>query len=232
LRTHLFDIFDVEQGDLLCLFIRLVAALVRKVFVSVFDLIDAAFERRGATLTLAPSWRGSLCHTSGILQCQCHPSFRYAAQENEASSSSFADGTIPRCKLATRVGRFNYYAVKIGYNCGLYFNWPDYERQVRGYSGAQFKGFQRKEDTKNYLLAWWERVSSLRTSGSVEMLCICAACSTKWCRDFTWVGINGAFNWIGITWGELRVSLLLFYTSWFREPGSEPTMYSSGYLSW
>jgi viroplasmin and RNaseH domain-containing protein len=39
------------------------------------------------------------------------------------------------------VGRFNYYAVKRGYNCGLYFNWPDCERQVRGYSSAQFKGF-------------------------------------------------------------------------------------------
>jgi viroplasmin and RNaseH domain-containing protein len=52
-----------------------------------------------------------------------------------------------------RVGRFNYYAVKRGYNYGLYFNWPDCERQVRGYSGAQFKGFQRKEDAENYLLA-------------------------------------------------------------------------------
>jgi ribonuclease HI len=51
------------------------------------------------------------------------------------------------------MGRFNYYAVKRGYNCGLYFNWPDYERQVRGYSSAQFKGFQGKEDAENYLLA-------------------------------------------------------------------------------
>jgi hypothetical protein len=143
----------VEQGDLLCLLIQSVAALVRKVFVSVFDLIDATFERRGATLTSAPSRRGSLRHISGILQCQRHPSFKYAAQENEASSSSFADGTIPRCKPATRVGRFNYYAVKRGYNCGLYFNWPDCERQVRGYLGAQFKRFQRKEDAENYLLA-------------------------------------------------------------------------------
>jgi hypothetical protein len=134
----------VEHSDLLCVLIRSVAALLRKVFVSVFDLIDAAFERRGGTLTSVPSRGGSLRHTSGILQCQRHPSFRYAAQENEASSSSF-----PRCKPATRVGRFNYYSVKRGYNCGLYFNWPDCKRQVRGYSGAQFKGFQRKEDAEN-----------------------------------------------------------------------------------
>jgi hypothetical protein len=148
LRTHPFDIFDMEHSDLLCVLIRSVAALLRKVFVSVFDLIDAAFECRGGTLTLTPSRGGSLRHTSGILQCQRHPSFRYTAQENEASSSSF-----PRCKPATRVGRFNYYAVKRGYNCGLYFNWPDCESQVRGYLGAHFKGFQRKEDAENYLLA-------------------------------------------------------------------------------
>jgi viroplasmin and RNaseH domain-containing protein len=43
------------------------------------------------------------------------------------------------------VGRFNYYAVKRGYNSGLYFNWPDCERQVKGYSSAQFKGFHGKE---------------------------------------------------------------------------------------
>jgi hypothetical protein len=56
-----------------------VAALLKKVFVSVFDLIDAAFKRKGGTLTSTPSRGGSLCYTSGILQCQRHLSFRYAA---------------------------------------------------------------------------------------------------------------------------------------------------------
>jgi hypothetical protein len=54
-RTLLFDVFGVEEGDLLWLFMWSVAALVRKVFVSVFDLVDAAFKRRGASLTLVPS---------------------------------------------------------------------------------------------------------------------------------------------------------------------------------
>jgi hypothetical protein len=49
-----------------------VAAFLRKVFVSIFDLVDAAFDCRGPTLTSAASWRGSLRHTSGILQCQLH----------------------------------------------------------------------------------------------------------------------------------------------------------------
>jgi viroplasmin and RNaseH domain-containing protein len=60
---------------------------------------------------------------------------------------------IPRYKPATRVGRFNYYAVKRRYKCGLFLSWLDCERQVRGYSGSQFKGFQRKEEAENYLLA-------------------------------------------------------------------------------
>jgi hypothetical protein len=85
--------------------------------------------------------------------CFAGPTFACTPQENEASSSSFLEGVIPRCKPATRVGRFNYYAIKRGYKCGLYFNWPDCERQVRDYSGAQFKGFQRKEEAENYLLA-------------------------------------------------------------------------------
>jgi hypothetical protein len=85
--------------------------------------------------------------------CFAVPTFASAAEENEVSSSSFSNGMIPRCKLAMCVGRFNYYAIKRGYKCGLFFNWPDCERQVRGYSGTQFKGFHRKEEAENYLLA-------------------------------------------------------------------------------
>jgi hypothetical protein len=54
--------------------------------------------------------------------CFAVPTFASAAQENEASSSSFSEGMIPRCKPTMHVGRFNYYAVKRGYKCGLYFN--------------------------------------------------------------------------------------------------------------
>jgi hypothetical protein len=73
--------------------------------------------------------------------CFAVPTFPSVAHENEAPSTSFPKGMIPRCKPATHVGRFNYYAVKRGYKCGLFFNWLDCERQVKGYSGAQFKGF-------------------------------------------------------------------------------------------
>jgi transposase-like protein len=58
------------------------------------------------------------------------------AQENEASSSSFAKTAIPRCKLGTRMERWNYYTVRRGYNCGLYLNWLDCECKVKGFSSA------------------------------------------------------------------------------------------------
>jgi hypothetical protein len=72
--------------------------------------------------------------------CFAIPIFASAAQENEASSTNFSEDMIPRCKPATCVRRFNYYAVKRGYKCGLFFNWSDCKRHVRGYSGAQFIG--------------------------------------------------------------------------------------------
>ena len=81
------------------------------------------------------------------------PTFAFAAQDNEASSNSFSEGMIPKYKPATRMERFNYYTVKRGYKCVLYFNWPNCKHQIRDYSGAQFKGFQRKEEAENYLLA-------------------------------------------------------------------------------
>jgi hypothetical protein len=68
----LFDVFGAEQGDLLWLFMWSVAALLRKVFVSIFDLVDVTFDYRGPALISAPSRRGLLRHTSRILQCQLH----------------------------------------------------------------------------------------------------------------------------------------------------------------
>jgi transposase-like protein len=47
------------------------------------------------------------------------PTFTSAAQENEASLCSYAEDTIPRCKPETYVERFNYFAVKRRYKCGL-----------------------------------------------------------------------------------------------------------------
>jgi hypothetical protein len=75
------------------------------------------------------------------------------AHKNEASSLSLGKRTTPRCKSGTHMKRWNYYTVRRGYNSNLYLNWPDYEREEKGFSGPQFKGFQRREEAKNYLVA-------------------------------------------------------------------------------
>ena len=44
-----------------------------------------------------------------------------------------------------------YYAVKNGYHTGIYESWEECEREVRGYSGAQYKSFARLDDAWEYL---------------------------------------------------------------------------------
>lgn len=44
-----------------------------------------------------------------------------------------------------------FYAVKIGRNPGIYTNWSDAEQQVKGFTGADFKGCATHEDAVNYL---------------------------------------------------------------------------------
>ena len=47
--------------------------------------------------------------------------------------------------------RGKYYAVRRGYRPGLYLSWADCEQQVRGYRGAQFKGFWVRKEAEIYL---------------------------------------------------------------------------------
>lgn len=45
----------------------------------------------------------------------------------------------------------NYYAVREGYNTGIYEYLEDARDQIRGYSGAEMKGFNRRLDAEDYL---------------------------------------------------------------------------------
>ena len=50
-----------------------------------------------------------------------------------------------------------YYVVWIGRKPGIYDNWKDCERQVKGYSGAKYKSFKSKSDAEfalNDLTRW------------------------------------------------------------------------------
>ncbi len=44
-----------------------------------------------------------------------------------------------------------YYAVKIGYQTGIYNNWVDCKKQVDGFKGAVYKSFKTNEEANNYL---------------------------------------------------------------------------------
>ena len=44
-----------------------------------------------------------------------------------------------------------YYAVKNGHHTGIYETWEECEREVRGYSGAQYKSFKSLDDAWEYL---------------------------------------------------------------------------------
>ena len=44
-----------------------------------------------------------------------------------------------------------YYIVKKGKNPGVYYNWPDCQKQVQGFTGAVFKGFAVKKEAEEWL---------------------------------------------------------------------------------
>lgn len=44
-----------------------------------------------------------------------------------------------------------YYAVKNGYTTGIFETWTECEKQVKGFSGAEYKSFKTKEEAKSYL---------------------------------------------------------------------------------
>ena len=47
--------------------------------------------------------------------------------------------------------KMKYYIVKKGKKPGVYYNWPDCQKQVQGFPGALYKGFVTREEAK----AWY-----------------------------------------------------------------------------
>ncbi|MBQ9375299.1 MAG: ribonuclease H family protein [Ruminococcus sp.] len=44
-----------------------------------------------------------------------------------------------------------FYAVRNGYHIGIFETWEECQREVSGYSGAEFKGFATRRDAEEYL---------------------------------------------------------------------------------
>ena len=47
----------------------------------------------------------------------------------------------------------NFYAVRAGRNIGIFNTWAECEAQVKGFAGAEYKGFATKEDAETYMAA-------------------------------------------------------------------------------
>src|SRR5699024_10496979 len=50
------------------------------------------------------------------------------------------------------MAKTKYYAVKLGYNPGIFTTWKETQEQVSGYSGAVYKSFSTIEEAEEYLL--------------------------------------------------------------------------------
>lgn len=57
--------------------------------------------------------------------------------------------SIPLLSSASKT--MKYYAVKNGRQTGIFYNWPDCARQVKGYSHCQYRLFKNKADAISYL---------------------------------------------------------------------------------
>ncbi|MDO9041102.1 MAG: ribonuclease HI [Desulfocapsaceae bacterium] len=56
-----------------------------------------------------------------------------------------------------------FYAIAIGHRPGIYDNWPEAEKQVKGYAGAKFKGFTDRAEAEAWLRA--PQCSQAKTGG-------------------------------------------------------------------
>ena len=43
------------------------------------------------------------------------------------------------------------YAVRNGRSCGLFYSWPECQKQIKGFSNAEYKSFQTLDEASAYL---------------------------------------------------------------------------------
>lgn len=57
-----------------------------------------------------------------------------------------------------------YYAVRKGINTGIYNTWDECRKQVIGFSGAEYKSFQTKEEAQNYICNTEKNIMNMENS--------------------------------------------------------------------
>jgi hypothetical protein len=96
------------------------------------------------TPMLTESW----CLTDCACCSEVHvPAARFSSEHASTSRESFP--VRMKSEVPQRVTKF--YAVRQGYTRGLFYSWADCEREVKGYSGAEFKSFKSKNEALRYL---------------------------------------------------------------------------------
>ena len=60
------------------------------------------------------------------------------------------------------------YAVVKGHNPGIYYTWPDCQREVKGYKGALYKGFTSVEEAKNWRQSHYETADTCKSTALVS----------------------------------------------------------------
>ncbi|KAG0596190.1 hypothetical protein M758_UG231100 [Ceratodon purpureus] len=148
--------------------LRAIVFLLRQIFVSLFETVDAAVLRRGRESNNASEVDG---HQGGEIR-EVKKEFEPRQLEHTAVGHCVAcatppKGICPSCgpfwfdpcpavvvefKKATRgMQGKKFYAVRKGVRPGLYTTWKECEAVVKYFSGAEFKGFQVYSGVVRYL---------------------------------------------------------------------------------
>lgn len=68
----------------------------------------------------------------------------------------------------------NFYAVKMGRKIGIFHTWEETEGYVKGYSGALYKGFKRRDEAEAWLKAddphWAPKTKHTRRKAKCQRL--------------------------------------------------------------
>lgn len=60
-----------------------------------------------------------------------------------------------------------FYAVRKGYQTGIFTNWPDCQKAVKGYRGAEFKSFKTKQEAENFMDNLSDQTAEIPAGGLV-----------------------------------------------------------------
>ena len=71
---------------------------------------------------------------------------RYKAEIKSDQELEVADAEVKQAEKAKKT-----YAVRKGRQPGIYYSWPEAEKQVNGFPGAEYKSFSRESDALSYL---------------------------------------------------------------------------------